>query len=181
MIKEVTRLKFLGRILLLSITLLFLGPKVNSAPSSPSVTLVDIPGLKKVLASHRGRVVLLNVWATWCPPCVKEFPQLIRLHKKYRAQGFEVVSVSADDPKTLSTAVIPFLKKQKPSFKVYIKNADDEAFIKALSKNWGGDLPASFLYDRQGRLQKAFTGEPNLKEMERVIKSLLTQGGGKKS
>jgi thiol-disulfide isomerase/thioredoxin len=131
----------------------------------------DIPAL---IGQHRGKVVLLNVWATWCPPCIEEFPDLMRLRTEYRTRGLEVIFVSADDMKKSENKVRTFLLKQKVDFDTYVKSAGwDEEFITALHPDWSGALPATFIYDREGNLVHALVDSRTHEEFVSLIKPLL--------
>jgi thiol-disulfide isomerase/thioredoxin len=150
------RLSTLARRLLPAIGILTLVPIAGSAAPqkktpAPVVTTVDGPGLKKALEAYRGKVVVLNLWATWCAPCVAEFPDLVKLHHAYQDRGVTVVAVSVDDPNAREK-VRRFLTAQKATFPAYLrKSGDMEAFINAVSPNWSGAVPATFLFDRNGR------------------------------
>ena len=134
---------------------------------------VDEAGYPKLVAARKGKVVLVNFWATWCAPCRKEMPDLATVHARLSARGFELVTISADEPEDSKQAEA-FLSKAKVAPPYYLKKAkSDDDFINALDKKWSGALPASFLYDRQGRRVKSFYGEINLKELEAAIQPLL--------
>jgi thiol-disulfide isomerase/thioredoxin len=134
------------------------------------ITEKEVPGL---LASLKGNVVLVNFWATWCGPCVKEFPNLVKLQKLYREKGVTVVFISVDEPEDAETAVRPFLQKEKVTFTSYIKNGDDESFIDAFGKGWRGAIPTTFVYDRTGKQVTALTGARDYKTFEGEIRPYL--------
>jgi thiol-disulfide isomerase/thioredoxin len=136
---------------------------------------LDARGLAQAIAHEKGRVVLLNFWATWCVPCREEFPQLSRLQLRHRAAGLSVLGVSTDFAKA-KPAVEEFLREQKPSFPNYRKKSggDDQKFIEAVDSSWGGELPFSVLYDRSGRKVKVFSGELPFAAAEKEIRSLLS-------
>ena len=122
----------------------------RSAPEP--ARLVNAKEIKELIAGHEGEVVLLNFWATWCPPCLVEFPEIVELEKIYRDRGFAVISVSADPPERVETDLIPFLQKENPGFPVYVRKREDpEKFTRAIDPQWTGKIPATFFYDRQGK------------------------------
>ena len=131
---------------------------------------VDAKGLSEALAREKGKVVLVNFWATWCVPCREEFPDLSRLQKNLASKGVAVIGVSTDFAKE-TPAVEKFLAEQKPSFPNYRKKSggDDQVFIEAVDKGWGGELPFSVLYDRVGRKAKTFSGKQSYAEYEKEI------------
>lgn len=127
----------------------------------------------KVVAPAKGKVLLVNFWATYCVPCRKEMPQLVALAARLKAQGFELATVSADEPEQAKDAAA-YLDKTKVPAPVYIRRAkDDDKFAAGLDPKWTGALPASFLYDKTGKKVRSFFGEVNLTELEAAIKKLL--------
>jgi peroxiredoxin len=106
-------------------------------------TLTSLDGEKWTLHDMRGKVVLVNFWATWCPPCRKELPDLDALYKKYRNQGFVVLAISDEQPDTVRS----FLSKHKVAYPVLLDPGD------LIHKRFNVDgIPKSYLYDRDGRL-----------------------------
>jgi thiol-disulfide isomerase/thioredoxin len=134
---------------------------------------VDEAGYAKLVAAAKGKVVLVNFWATYCVPCRKEMPQLVALEARLRARGFQFVTISADEPEQRGAAGM-FLDKIKVPAPAYIRKAkDDDKFIALVDQKWDGALPALFLYDRQGRKVKSFFGEANLGVVTAAIEKLL--------
>jgi thiol-disulfide isomerase/thioredoxin len=146
---------------------------VGLSLSAAGLPAVDEAGYTRLVAAQRGKVALVNFWATWCAPCRKEMPDLAALQKRLEARGFAFVTVSADEPEDAAAAEA-FLRKSGVAGAGYLKKAvDDNAFINAIDRKWSGALPASFLYDRQGRKVRSFFGEVDLKELEAAIQKLL--------
>jgi thiol-disulfide isomerase/thioredoxin len=134
---------------------------------------VDEAGYAKLVAGARGKVLLVNFWATYCVPCRKEMPQLVAMELRLRAQGFQFVTISADEPEQVKDAAA-FLDKVKAPAPVYLRQAkDDDKFVAAIDGKWSGALPATFLYDKTGKKVKAFFGEVKMAELEAAIKKLL--------
>jgi thiol-disulfide isomerase/thioredoxin len=135
---------------------------------------LDAAGLRQTLARQKGRVVLLNFWATWCVPCREEFPELSKLQRKHAATGLQVIGVSTDFAKQRA-AVGRFLAEQRPAFPNYRKKSggDDEVFIEAVDSSWGGELPFSVLYDRSGKKVRVYSGSLPLATAEKEIRKLL--------
>jgi thiol-disulfide isomerase/thioredoxin len=122
------------------------------APAPLPVEPVDAAGVLARVASLKGRVVVVNMWATWCEPCREEFPVFVEADRELQSRGLAVMSVSLDASSSLDTAVRPFLSSQKVSFPCFIKApGDDDAFINAIDPAWSGALPATFVYDPAGR------------------------------
>lgn len=145
----------------------------DAGPSRLSGEL-DARALRQAIARQKGRVVLLNFWATWCVPCREEFPDLSRLQERHRRAGLTVVGVSTDFEKQRAE-VEKFLAEQRPSFANYRKKkgGDDQDFIEAVDASWGGELPFSVLYDRTGRKVRIYSGKVPIAAAEREIGKLL--------
>jgi thiol-disulfide isomerase/thioredoxin len=138
-----------------------------------ALTAVDETGFQKLVDSHKGKVVLYQFWATWCAPCRAEMPQLIRLEAKLRSQGFELVTISADEPEQDATAE-KVLKQLAVRAPLYRKQAQsDDNFINSIDRKWSGALPALFLYDKQGHKVRSFIGETEMTDVESAIRKLF--------
>lgn len=134
---------------------------------------VDEVAFKKLVSAHQGKVVLYDFWATWCEPCRAELPRLIRLQTKLKARGFELVTISADEPEQAADAE-KLLKTSGAPLPAFRKQAvNDDRFINAIDPQWSGALPALFLYDRQGRKVISFIGETEMNAIESAIQKLL--------
>ena len=134
---------------------------------------LDETAFSRVLAENKGKVVLVDFWATWCDPCRAELPQLLKLERKWHDRGLVLVTVSADSADQ-EQAALQFLERSGVRFPAFIKQVkDDEAFINAVDKKWSGALPALFLYDRSGRRVTSFVGEVEISDIEHAIEKLL--------
>ena len=129
-------------------------------------TLADVNGAKVSLADYKGKVVLLNFWATWCGPCKVEIPWFIEFNKTYKDRGLVVVGVSLDDDGWKS--VKPYLAEKKIDYTVVVGND-------AVSKSYGDvdSLPTTFIIDRDGRIAFMHTGLVGRDMYEAEIRSLL--------
>jgi thiol-disulfide isomerase/thioredoxin len=149
----------------------------SSVPSEPpaprAVVDLDETGWERLRAQQRGRVLLVNFWATWCEPCREEFPNLVRLYNTYRSHGLSLVAISMDEPESVP-AIQQFLKSQGANFGSYRQQFKDfEALVNSINPRWSGGIPASFLYDREGRLVKSWQGATTYEEFEGAVKPLL--------
>lgn len=141
--------------------------------ASADLKPIDESGYARFVASSKGKVLVVNFWATWCSPCRKEMPELVALAAKYRARGLEFATVAIDEESDRK-AVAEFLDKTKVPPPTFIKNfQNDEKFIGLVDSRWSGGLPFTVVYDRSGRKAHVFPGEVNLKELEAVILKLL--------
>jgi thiol-disulfide isomerase/thioredoxin len=102
--------------------------------------------VKAVFEAVKGKVVLINFWATWCKPCVKEFPDLVKLQKEYNDSGFELVFISLDVPEDLNSKLKPFLTKQGVDFTTYYSTfVKPEDLMEFVDKKWQGAIPSTYL------------------------------------
>jgi peroxiredoxin len=133
------------------------------------VEMIDEAGIKDLLKNNSGKLRLINVWATWCGPCVTEFPEFISMNRMYRGRDFEFISISADDP-SQKDKVLNFLKKNEASGKNYLFSIDDKyKLIEAIDPKWGGALPYTALVDPGGKIVYSKQGTINVAEMRRNI------------
>ena len=119
------------------------------------------------LASLRGRPIVLNFWATWCPPCLKEMPDLDRLHGTHAASGLQVVGLAVDGP----TPVRQFLARQPVRFAIGLAGLDGTELSRRLGNSNGG-LPFTVVFDGQGRLRHRKLGQTNYDELDRWVRGL---------
>ena len=129
-------------------------------------TLQDIHGKPFALSDYKGKVVLLDFWATWCPPCRKEIPGFIELYNKYRSRGFAVIGVSMDE----STSDIKrFAKQFKMNYPILVGAGRDD-----LESAFGPlPLPTAFVIARDGRICAKHEGLTPKEQFEREINSLF--------
>jgi thiol-disulfide isomerase/thioredoxin len=146
----------------------------GSRGSSSLVRPINETGLQQLIKQSRGKVVLLNFWATWCEPCVEEFPALMKIAQQFQPQGLQVVFVNIDEPEDVDGKVLPFLKAQGVAFRTYIKRTkDDEAFINAIDEKWSGAIPATFIYDTNGTLVKRMVAQQSFETFAEAVQPLL--------
>jgi len=130
---------------------------------------MDEKGVKELLQNKSDKLRLINVWATWCGPCVSEFPDFITIYRMYRKRDFEFISISADKPEK-KDKVLQFLKKQQASNTNYIYTGDDKyKLIEAIDPNWQGALPYTILVEPGGKIIYAKQGTIQPRLMKKTI------------
>jgi thiol-disulfide isomerase/thioredoxin len=113
---------------------------------------IDETGVKELLKNNSDKLRLVNIWATWCGPCVVEFPEFVAMNHMYRGRDFEFVSICLDDIAKKDKA-LKFLKDKQASNKNYIFNIDDKyAFIEAINPKWQGALPYTMIIEPGGKI-----------------------------
>jgi len=143
------------------------------ALSAQPLTKINETGYAKMIASNKGKVLLVDFWATWCVPCRKEMPELVKLEAKLKAKGLTLVTISADDLDN-EPAAREFLAKTGVKSIGYLKAPkDDDAFVKGVDAKWSGELPALLLYNKTGNKVKMWKGETPMAELEAAIAKLL--------
>jgi peroxiredoxin len=133
---------------------------------APDFSLTDATGKTVTLSDFKGKVVLLNFWATWCSPCRIEIPWFVEFQRAYRDQGFEVMGVSMDEEGW--EVIKPFLDRMEVNYRILL--GDD-----MVAQQYGGveALPTTFLIDRQGRIASTHVGLVSKDVYEKDIKELL--------
>ena len=143
-------------------------PSAERKPA-PDFALKDINGQTVHLSDYKGKVVILDFWATWCGPCRMEIPWFIELQRQDKDRGLEVLGVSMDDNGWAD--VKPFLAEMKVNYRVVI--GDDKT-----AETYGGvdSLPTTFLIDREGKIAIVHVGLANRKDIEDGVEQLLQSG-----
>ncbi|MEO1021530.1 MAG: TlpA disulfide reductase family protein [Bacteroidota bacterium] len=143
-----------------------------SYAQKPELQPIDAEQLAGLIANHKGdKPILLNVWATWCSPCVEELPYLLELEKKY-ANQFELVLVSADFKEAVPEAQL-FLEEQGVRFTTYLKTGKDDTFISRLSTTWTGALPFTIIFSKQGDVSSEWEGKAEFEQFEKELLKVI--------
>lgn len=142
----------------------------RAAKPVPAVMEIDTEGLLRLLKRESSRPLLVNFWATWCDPCRDEFPDLVKIDAEYRPRGLDSIAVSLDDLKDIKTEVPNFLRLMKAHMPAYLLNVPDPSVaITAVDAKWSGALPATFLYDGQGKVIYKHFGRFTAAELRAAI------------
>ncbi len=135
---------------------------------APAVRLHDLKGQEHELADYRGQVVLINLWATWCPPCAAEMPNLQRFYERHQADGFNVVAINDGES---AGDVVAFVESRQLSFQVWLDpeyRATDRAFK---TRN----LPSSYLVDREGVVKLMWIGAISSPNLEKYVSPFIKE------
>lgn len=136
--------------------------------SSPDLTLADTQGVSRSLADYRGQVVLVNLWATWCPPCKAEMPTLQAFYNKYNAKGFVIIAINDGDP---TKDVLQFVRDYKLSFPVWL----DPTYIATEQAFKTLNLPTSFIIGRDGTVRLMWVGGISRKTLEKYVAPIILE------
>ncbi|MGA9120110.1 MAG: TlpA family protein disulfide reductase [Bacteroidota bacterium] len=139
-------------------------PSTGAMGVAPGFHLTDIQGKTVSLADFRGKVVILDFWATWCPPCRREIPDFIRLQSEYQSKGVQIVGIALDEPEKVKA----FALNAGMNYPVLLGNDD-------VSYQYGGisGIPTTFIIDRKGNIVQRFEGFTPKDEFEGEIQKLL--------
>ncbi len=169
--KKVQTLKVVSLILFISIV--NYGQTDQLIRKNLEVSEITIDELNDIIKNREGRVLLINIWATWCIPCKEEFTDLIKISNKYSEQ-IELIGISIDYPDEVESKIIPFLNKLKPNFINYVNGENDtERFINNLNPDGSGAIPATFFYDSEGKQLLFYEGKMSFEEIENEVLKMI--------
>jgi cytochrome c biogenesis protein CcmG/thiol:disulfide interchange protein DsbE len=140
--------------------------KVRAA--APALTLRDTQGVAHSLADYRGQVVLVNLWATWCPPCKEEMPTLQAFYEAHTGDGFVIIAINDGDP---TADVLKFVEDYELTFPVWL----DPTYIATEKAFHTLNLPSSFVIDREGTIQLTWVGGISSAMLEKHVTPLIME------
>ena len=147
--------------------LVFLGFQLSNKPSAPAITFTTIEGKKISMESLKGKVVLVNFWATDCPGCIKEMPQLMSTYNQYSKKGFEIIAVAM--PYDPPAQVLNYATQKALPFPVM-----HDGLAEVTQKFGGVNLtPTAFIYDTQGKLVRRTIGDLDFKALQQLLQKEL--------
>jgi peroxiredoxin len=166
---DLARRRQLQATLALAVGLPLVATGCGTRDPAPEVGYTLLDGAKGSLAGLRGKVVLVNFWATSCVSCVKEMPDLVATHRKYQSRGYETLAVAMSyDPPAY---VAQFAQSRQLPFGVVIDNTG------AIARGFGDVkiTPTTFVLDKQGRIARRYVGEPQFDELHALVDKLLSE------
>jgi peroxiredoxin len=140
--------------------------QVNYA--APELTLTDLQGIAHSLADYRGQVVLVNLWATWCPPCKEEMPTLQAYYDKYAKQGLVIIAINDGDP---ASDVKQFVQDYQLTFPVWL----DPTYIATEKAFKSLNLPSSFVIDREGTVRLVWVGGVSRQTLDQHVTPIIME------
>ena len=153
--------------------LLMAGAVYAANQKDEAIPTVGAQDIKSLVQENKGKVVVVNFWATWCPPCVKEFPDIIKLYQNYQPKGVEVIAVSMNEPDEMED-IKEFIDKYKPPFSIYRAASAEEAFYQEFDKDWFGQMPTTVIYDTTGKVSHLHMNPITYPELEKYVTAALS-------
>jgi thiol-disulfide isomerase/thioredoxin len=156
-------------------------PPSDPSPAAPTLSVIDETRFAEVLKEHRGQVVLVDFWATWCVECLELMPHTVELHKELGDQGLRVVLVSLDSPEDRKERVEELLSSSGVTFDTHISRYGGDPKSAEAFEIENAALPNIKLYDRTGKLRKVFSAgrmppEPfDAEDVEKAVRDLLAE------
>lgn len=148
-----------------------------TAQEIKSIESINKEKLLKLISERNGNYLFINIWATWCVPCREEFPDIVKLHKKYGKSNIDFVSISVDFNEEITSKVIPFLNENNVDFKSYIQAfKNDEELINLINKDWQGAIPVTVIYNPMGQIVEFINGAKSYSVFETIISKYIKKG-----
>jgi len=140
--------------------------------------LKTVEDVDLLFSSLKGKTFMVNFWATWCPPCKKEMPDLINLYKNYKDKDFVLILISVDDKADKDCELIEYIISAGIDFIIYYDALNkQEDILKHIDENWAGEIPKTYIYNSEGKQVKILTGSQSYETFENEIKKLLKTEG----
>lgn len=147
--------------------------RVATEAAETKVKVMNFEEFKPILNLEEDTVYVINFWATWCGPCIKEIPYFEQLGAKYRESNLKVIMVSLDMPNQVESKLVPFIEKNKMKNEVILLDDPDfNSWIPIVNKEWTGVIPATLIYSKNFR--EFYAKEFTITELEEIVKPLLS-------
>ena len=146
--------------------------KPASAAPVPQIRTVTAKQIRALVDDSQGKVVVVNFWASWCPPCVREFPAITKVYEQYHDKGLTLFAVSMNSAEERDE-IEQFLQTYKPPFPIYLADAQDKTFNEGVLEKWFGEMPMTLVFDTAGKRVLAHRSEITYKELSSKVEALL--------
>ena len=162
------------KIIVIFILMLVANCRIPAQKNNIKVETINKAKLEEIIKNRNGKILLLNLWATWCIPCRQEFPDIVKLSKEYKKKTLEIIAISLDYPEDIKTKIIPFLNSHNSDFKVYVNNfKNDEELINFIDPKFTGAIPATVIYDSTGKKSLFIEGKKSYLEFKEAVDRVL--------
>lgn len=142
-----------------------------------NISVINADKFSEMISNRNEKILFVNVWATWCIPCIEEFPELIKLKEKYSKKDVDIITLNINLLSERDSKVMPFLKKNKNTIPVFMAEKDNiDDIINLLDKNWSGAVPVSFVFNKKGLIFSSVLGKQEYAFYSSLLDSALSIG-----
>ncbi len=136
--------------------------------------IIKFPALEKMMRADNDTTYVINFWATWCKPCIKELPYFEQLNSNYRDKKVKVILIGLDFKRNYENTFIPFLKKNRVKSDVYLLDETDyNSWIDKVDPSWSGAIPGTLVFNKYKNYRKFFEKEFTYPELESIVKPII--------
>lgn len=142
--------------------------------SGQKIEYIKVPDLEKILSNQENKLLVVNLWATWCAPCVKELPVFEKAAGEYNQSKVRFIMISLDFPSQIETQLKPFLRKNKISLKVSVMmDTDYNSWIDKVDPTWEGNIPSTLFLNNSKKTRYFHSGELSESELKKLINQFI--------
>lgn len=148
-------------------------PQTTLRSADINIEIINLEQLQNIISERNNKPLFINFWATWCPPCVEEFPDIVKLSEE-KGNEVEFIAVSLDSESDLQNKVKSFVQKNNVNFKVLLlKESDVYPLMDWINDEWRGAIPVTFIYDKNGNQVNFLLGLQSYSQFETAINKVL--------
>lgn len=154
--------------------MLVLSTPGRAAPEALATQPVSAGEFRTVLQKQQGKVLVVNFWATWCVPCLREVPDLLKLESEFESRGVKLIGVAVDDPAPAAVQVEQFRRKYFPAFLTYARTGPEmDELASVIDPTWNEVVPTTYIIDRRGKAVARIQGKKSLEEFRAALEKAL--------
>ncbi|MFM7431909.1 MAG: TlpA family protein disulfide reductase [Gammaproteobacteria bacterium] len=151
-----------------------LSMSASAAPDAPAAQPLSASEFRAVLQKQQGEVLVVNFWATWCVPCLREVPDLLKLESEFGSRGVKLIGVAVDDPAPQAAQVEQFRRKYFPAFLTYARVGPEmDELASVIDPAWNEVVPTTYIIDRRGKAVARIQGKKSLDEFRAALENAL--------